>query len=321
MTDSTGELGGRTIRRRNPAAGFAVLLAIGISITSMPGAEADVDIAVGDFWRYGFEGTSDNLTIAGELTFEVASATEGSYMLSIDGSGDVSGTLDDLSVGGEVAFRGTMERLRSNFSQVESTVVIDMSLTSGGFSFTAAIGVIEQYRPSVDDYIGDDNPTQGVKVNSSCEVRTETWFNILGFNETESSIDNVTATLEVLEENVTVVVPAGTFKCYKVGIEIDSGDDVSTEFVYYSDEVGYYVKMDGSDLMAGGISSLELVDYSYGAADDGGILSLLVDNWWVLLVIAAVVVIVVVMAAATRPKPPAPVTVPPPPQSLPPRTQ
>ena len=291
-------------------------------VVATPGSRAEVGIAVGDYWEYGIDGSYEDITISGTIMYKVASTTQDTFILEIDGSGDLSGISEGVSVSGDVEFGGSMERLRSNFSLLQSTIAMELSIVSSGFTVTTTIGLIESDDPSLDDYIGDDNPSEGVTVVSRCEAQLDTWINVMGFfNTSESMTENVTVTMEVLEENVTVSVPAGTFECYDVSFEFDTGSDVSTEHMYYSSEVGYYVKMEEADFVTMGLSSLELTDYSYGESGSGGIMSMLADNWLILAIIVVAIIVVIVLAVVLRPKPPLPSPVPPPVQPMPPPAQ
>ena len=102
--------------------------------------------------------------------------------------------------------------------------------------------------------------------------------------------------MTVIEVNVSVEVPAGTFDCCKVKVESDTDGFVVTEHWYYSEEVGFYVKMGASSL--GAIGDLELEDYS---GKDKGVIGLFTgDNLWITILIIVVVVIVVVVAVGMR---------------------
>ncbi|HIH00612.1 TPA: hypothetical protein HA259_00765 [Thermoplasmata archaeon] len=155
------------------------------------------------------------------------------------------------------------------------------------------MGFETEYDSPMDDYIGDDDLTLNSVVTTTADVTETTWADMLGFTESDSDNYTQTVTMTVVETNVSVDVPAGTFDCCKVKVDIETdGYPDSTEYWYYSDEVGYYVKMGASSL--GSEGELELEDYS---GKDGG-LSGLFSGTNLLIIILVIVVVVVLVAVA-----------------------
>ena len=181
------------------------------------------------------------------------------------------------------------------------------------------MGFETQYAPSMDDFIGDGDMTLNSVQTSEFTATAEYWTTMLGETSSESETMSGEMTLTVVDESVSITVPAGTFDCCKVKVDTTMDGMTETAYWYYSSEVGSYVKQDMTDT---GMGELELEEYSFGEGD-GGVMSMFTgDNLWLTILIIVVVVVIVAVAIAMRSRrgktpttPPQPETqVPPPPE-------
>lgn len=83
-------------------------------------ATAAVEVEVGDYWKYVAEGDIEGLSVDMSMKMKVT-GTEGSgssevFVISMTGSGDVSGSSGGFSISGSADYSGEMKRLKSNFS-------------------------------------------------------------------------------------------------------------------------------------------------------------------------------------------------------------
>jgi hypothetical protein len=242
------------------------------------------------------------------------------------GSGDVSGSVGGLSMSGSMDFSGETKRLKSNFSLVSSDTDMIMSMKASGTSVKMTIGGLATYSPALDDYIGDNNPGPGGTLISKSTVTSTATVKIevSGFpaqTETNTSTNLAVQTIHVALANETVAVPAGTFDCYKYTYNLDTGVMNQSLTFYYSDEVGNYVKQEGTLDMIGAFGNAELQSYSYGGKGSGGTSSLFSGtNLLIIIVVIAAVLVVVslVLMVRKRGKAVAPMPMPPPEMGAPP---
>ena len=266
---------------------------------AMPVAKAEVGIGVGDFWEYSMSMEEDGLEFAGNLKYSVKKeATVDSqqvFLLDVSGSGDLSGDAGGMTASGSYDVSGTQTRLKADFSLLKDQMEMEWELEAMTISISMSAGFLSEYSPAIDDYIGDDNMTLSTVVQSTSDVSETSWTVILGVNESDSQTVEQSLTLTVVETNVSVTVPAGTFDCCKVRADHESGGFTDTEYWFYSEEVGNYVKMSASSI--GGIGDLELSDY--GGKDGGaGIFS--GENLWIIILLIAVVVVVIAVVLGMR---------------------
>ncbi len=281
----------------------------------------DVGIEVGDYWEYSMDVDSEGLIMEGSIKMKVADTAtlggEGVFNIDVSGSGSVSGSLDDMTISGSLDIAGSEVRFRSDFDLVSEDIVMDMDIGALGMTINMMVGISTQYAPSMDDFIGDDNMTLNSVVTCEYSATTESWVSALGNNESESDTMSGERVLTVVDESVSVTVPAGTFDCCKVKVETTTDGLTETEYWYYSDEVRFYVKRDAGGL---GEGALELEKYSVGG--DGGIVSMFTgDNLWLTVLLIVVVVFIIAAAIAMRSrrgKTPTPLTPPQPGTDIPP---
>lgn len=88
------------------------------------------------------------------------------------------------------------------------------------------------------------------------------WLEKIKENIKKSSGDRdmkeISRTVKVLAEEI-ITVPAGTFKCFKIGITQDSKGGKNSFFLWYADRVGI-IKQE-SDLLGSGSAVFELKEY------------------------------------------------------------
>lgn len=290
---------------------LGVVLAIGlflVAVSLLPVAKhaaAAVDVEVGDYWKY--EAGADLEEMSASVTMKMkVTGTEGSgasevYVITMTGSGDVSGSTGGLSMSGSVDYSGETKRLKSNFSLVSSDLDMIMSVKASGMSMKMTIGMLQTYSPALDDYIGDNNPGHGGTLISTSTVTSTTTakIEVSGFpaqTETDTSTDLAVQTIHVALANATVTVPAGTFDCYKYTYNLDMGGMNESLTFYYSDEVGNFVKQEGmtTSVMIGALGNSELLSYSYGGKGSGGASSLFSGTNLLIIIVVIVAVLVVV---------------------------
>ena len=266
-----------------------------------PSARAGVDIGVGDYWEYTASIENDGFIMDGSFKLSIESETtldaQEILVLDLSGSGDLSGAVDDVSISGSFDLTGFQKRVKADFNLVVEETQMEMEVMMG-ITMSGTFGSLTEYDSPMDDYIGNDDLAVDTVVTSSSDA-TETYsMSFFGMDESDSQTTSQTLTMTVVEKNVSVEVPAGTFDCCKVKAELDTDDLVVTEYWYYSEGVGFYVKMGASSL--GAVGDLELVHYS---GEDEGVIGLFTgDNLWITILIIVVVVIVVAVALATKPR-------------------
>jgi len=301
-------------------------------------AAAVLEFEKGNYWTYEAEVDMEGMSMSASLKMKVT-GTEGSgasevYLIDVSGSGEVSGSYGGFTMSGDVDYTGEEKRLVSNFSLVSMELNMEMSLTVGGSDMDMTMSTLEVYSPALDDFIGDSFPGYGATVTSTSTVTTtmsmEMEFLGQTVSDSDTSTDVVTQTIQIAAANQTVVVPAGTFDCYKYTQTIEMIGESSVSTFYYSSEVGNYVKTTASQSLLAGLGDSELKSFSY-AGRGAGTSSLLSGTNLMLIILAIVAVVVIVVAllvmrkrgrarAQMVPMPPAEVvqTAPPPPPPPPP---
>jgi len=288
---------------------LGVVLAIGlflVAVSLLPVAKhatAAVGVESGDYWKYeagaDVEGMSVSIAMKMKVTGTEGSGASEVYVITMTGSGDVSGSSGGYTISGDVDFSGESKRLKSNFSLVSSDLNMIMSVKASGQSMKMTIGILQTYSPALDDYIGDDNPGPGGTLVSRSTVTSTTTMKIeiSGFpaqTESDTSTDLAELTIHVATSNETVAVPAGSFDCYKYTYDLDMGGMSESLTYYYSDEVGNYVKQVGMSEMMGTFGNGELKSYSYGGKGSGGTSSLFSGTNLLIIIVVIVAVLVVV---------------------------
>jgi hypothetical protein len=288
---------------------LGIVLAIGLFLVAtslLPVANraaAAVGVEVGNYWKY--EAGADVTGMSVDVTMKMkVTGTEGSgasevYVVSMTGSGDVSGSFEGYSISGSVDYSGEMKRLTSTFSLVSQDLEMVISMKASGVSMKMTMEILQEFSPALDDYIGDNNPGHGGTIVSNSTVTTTSTIKIemAGFpadTETDTSTDAAVLTIDVAASNETVVVPAGEFDCYKYTYELDLGGSMETMTYYYSDEVGNFVKQVGATEMMGAFGNGELKSYSYGGKGSGGTSSLFSGTNLLIIIVIIVAVLVVV---------------------------
>jgi len=117
----------------------------------------------------------------------------------------------------------------------------------------------------------------------------------------DTTVTDYTYNYEVIGSE-SVTVKAGTFDCMKImETETDEWGFDTINYYYYSDTVGFYVKMEPEDAMWGG--GEELIAYSYSpgknkddGGKDGGIMGQLTTGYMPIVLIMIPVIIIIVAA-------------------------
>ena len=248
---------------------------LGILFTAIPHSSvASTPIVGGNYWVYIYDDTESGVRVSGSIKMQVDNTVEREVMsqpvnvhlLSITGIGTISGSRQGHQVTGTATTFGNQVRLASNFSLVSdsiATMMIETVIGVGG-PVSTAIGHTASYVPAQNDYVGDDDHGVGCVIRSMARASGTVWLDDGSSNDTHAVENNTAMTLRVLERGVGVTTPAGTFSCNKIGatMTMDSGNESMT--LYYSDQVGNYVKIDGGDFYFGStFDGLVLKAYSY----------------------------------------------------------
>jgi hypothetical protein len=302
------------------------MIAFLTAMLAAPVSGEGVGVGVGDYWEYSFGGDVEGLTMDGLMTQTVVSIDGDVFVIEQTGSGTVSGTAGDITLSGDLDMSGVSHRQVSDFSMVFNSLAMTMTMSGADFSLDVSLGTEYSYSPAMDDYIGDGVLAVGGSSTSSSTVTIDTWYEVMGMNETYSVTEDATLTMEIVDANVSVTTDAGTFDCYKVEATGDVGNESLTLVSYYSEEVGNYVKIAGDENPLLGLSNMELKSYSYAAGESSaGILDGPTMLILVIVVIAALVIVALALVMRSRKKtqmppmmppqetPPQPPQVPPPP--------
>lgn len=254
---------------------LATVVVLAIVLTAVPhSSSASTPIVGGNFWTYMYDDTESGVRVNGTIKMQVDDTVERVVVdqsttvqeLSITGFGMISGSYQGHKVTGTSTTLGNQVRLASNFSLVSDSVVTTMNetITGVGESVSTTMGRVASYNPAQNDYAGDDDHGVGCVIGSMSHISGNAWLYDGSTNETQT-IDNDTAmTLRVEEKGVEVTTPAGTFSCHKINATVTSGNASESIILYYSDQVGNYVKMEGGDFYFGTMyRGLALTAYSY----------------------------------------------------------
>jgi hypothetical protein len=285
--------------RKGIVAGL-VMLTVLFSLSAAPVQAADASWSKGDKWVYSWAASEEGLLfdMDGSMEMKVDRTTSDSYVMSLTGTATVSGTFMNASISGSGHFSGSMTRAKANFGAISTTMIMNVSVSSGALTIGMEMGVMTTASPPLNDLPINQALVPGMHIWSNSTITGTSWFNIAGF-ENESDTISTTEHLElVVGANETITTPAGTFEC----IKLSAGALPGALTYYYSEEVGNYVKVSGTagmDIGYAGIGDLTLESYSYG---ESGIMSFITGkNWWVTaLIIAAIAAFVVGLVAMRR---------------------
>lgn len=305
---------------------LCAMIAMSMTLCALPVSAEDVKIEAGDYWEYEFGGDFEGLSLTGTYKMRVADTDQkviggdstDVFIIDITGSGDISGSFESMTVTGDLTITGTMVRLTSNFSLASNLIMMDMGLTSLGLTMDFEAGMQDSFTPVIDDYIGDEQLEEGADFESRSTVTSDSWFDFLGFNESDGIVTETEVRSEVIDMDVPVTTAAGDFTCSKIEVEVEGYNESMTSYYYYSDEVGNFVKVVGDDPVSG-FADLELKSYSY--SEGGGAFALFEDPMMLIIIAVIVaVIILVVLALVLQKKGKAPVPMaPPPPGDTPPQ--
>jgi len=327
---------------------FGLVLIIAFTLFSMPlsATDSELDIEIGDYWEYisGIEYSDEQGNLTADLIFKmevediiqrtIDGSLEEVFVIDLNGSASAAMDIDEfdlfpdlfedmeISVSSTIHISGSQERLASNFSHISTEIEIyadaDMMMDSITVSFPINGGGNVSFSPALNDYLGNEEILVDIILESESRVTGDLWFaaEIMG-DEMDESIeidDNISISMVVIAENISIEVPAGTFDCYKVLLTSPSEGDIDspTIILYYSEEVGNYVKVEITDL--GMIEeqfdseidlseiSIELNSYSHGDTGffDDIFSAFAGDNVFPLLILIAAVIIIIVVTVMLR---------------------
>lgn len=286
-------------------------------MTYTPRASANADVGVGDFWEYqldqmDLEGFSVNGTMKLEVketdSMTVMGTTQDVFRCSMTGSATLGGSFNGTMASGTMTISGEQTVIASNFSIVSESMTMSMDMSVMGFAMTMIMGTEMNLNPPSDNYIGDNELALGTTVTSTCHATGSMYMNTtipplfpgmdpITFNETTPMDIQETYTMRIVDTEVTVHTYAGDFSCYVVNATSNQDGILSGETLYYSEEVGNYVKYEGGyltgGLLLGGDMTLKSYSHGGGATD----LTLFLIGFGV---IAAVVIIAIVLVVVMK---------------------
>ena len=288
---------------------IALLTAAMIATCLVPAtrnSSAAAGVKVGDYWTYkssaDLEGMSATITEKMKVTGTEGSGSTEVYVITLSGSGSVSGSISGTSVSGKADISGEIKRLKSNFSMVSSDQQMSISMKVQGQSGTVTEAISGTCSPALDDFTGDNGLGHGDTLVSRSTATTTVTMNVeMGGNSipfSQTATNNVSETIQIGTSNQTVTVEAGTFDCYVCTFTLDVDGQSNTMTYYYSAEVGNYVKMEGtigtSSFPMGLFGAGELTAFSYGGRSAGASSSILSGSNLMMIVVALVIVVVAV---------------------------
>ncbi len=188
-----------------------ILIAVSLAPIARPAAAA-MDVQVGDYWKYDGGADLEGMTVSVKSQMKIT-GTEGTgasevYVISVTGSGEMSGSTGSITISGDVEMTGKITRLKSNFSLVSNRFDMSMSATASGMTMTMTMGVTQSFSPALDDYIGDNNPGHGGSMVSRSTVTTTTTFTMtMSGMPTQTDTDTSTEQVEMTTRRA--------FECYR----------------------------------------------------------------------------------------------------------
>lgn len=286
------------------------LMVAGLAVCAVPTAEAELETAVGDYWKYEYDGSYEGMDMSGDLMYEVEEITtvDGyeAFRVVITGSSEFSMEIEGISASGEVEMRGYELHLASNYALLEMSLLMEYDMNMDGNSISMKMGVIGTYEPPAECFMGNDSLVLDTPVNADCIVTSTAWIYFEGQNVSESFTYDVSQTVTLVDDSTEVETPVGTLDCQKIRFEMlieDQSGLIEPQSMtvdnYYCEDVGNFVTGSGNWMLTDyGISDIELKAYSYNGVTAGESSSILSGNGPLLigvLLIAVVVVLVVVV--------------------------
>jgi len=285
---------------------------------AIPLVSAKANIGVGDYWEYEldqaeFEGVGINGTMKMEVNSvtqrTVASEVVDVFICKLTSTATLSGDFPGMfnittPVAGTLTVTGNQVRLASNFSLVSQMMTVVMNMNAMGFQIKMAMGIDTSFDPPFDEYIGDNELAVNTIVSGGTHITGSTYVNISmpplipGLNSSETIDVPGINTMKIVGSGVSVQTKAGTFDCFKVNLTSIADFNTSYETLYYSDEVGNYVKYEGGDMTGGMLGGgMTLKSYSHGGGASTSTILILGGG-----IIAIVVIIAVILLLVTRNK-------------------
>lgn len=244
-------------------------LAVITLIPTQGNAEAQLPAyQIGDKWEYKMSSTGMGIEASGNIVMEV----NGTSSISVN---DTSYDVWVMKMSGEMSFSGPMG---SGTSRMNGTAYIrqtdlatvkaitDSETTAA--SYGENIHSIDHTEITYDSHKDDFNFP--IEIGESWVVTTNETIYSSSTYDGETWEDTYTDTIITNYECVgmeTIHVPAGTFETYKIRYQEE--DSEYYDIVYYSPDVGTYVRMENYDETDEIVAIAELTYYQYGAVIGG----------------------------------------------------
>ncbi|MDI6916235.1 MAG: hypothetical protein QMC80_00380 [Thermoplasmatales archaeon] len=248
---------------------FGIMLVSTVFISGHGGAEAEVPaFQTGDRWEYSMSGNSMGTEMSGTMVMKVT----GTGIISVNGtdydvwimktSGEISFT--GYMGSGTSTTNGTAYIQKTDLATVKTITDTEMTGTSSWGNTHSSEHIETTYDPPKDDF---DFP---VKVGETWMVVTNETTYMSSTHDGETWEENYTDTITTNYKCIsmeTIHVPAGTFETYK--IRSSEEDSEYYDIMYYSVDIGLFVKMENYDETDEIVATAELTYYQYGAVVGG----------------------------------------------------
>ncbi len=283
-----------------------------VAVCAIPTARAELNTAVGDFWKYEFDGVYEGVDMSGEMKYWVEESTSSdghdAFVVLMTGSSEFMGMIEGIHMSAEVDMNGYELRLADSYALVEMSLVMDYDFVVDGESYSMEIGASGVYTPAAECHLGDDSLIVDTPVTHEYLCEAETWISMLGENISMSFTYEVSQTVTLVDDSVEVDTPVGLLDCQQIQIESyveeTTGSGYSqtvTADNYYCEDVGNFVTGSGDWMLSDyGISDMELKAYSYDGVTVGESSSFLSGNGLLLIGLVVVVVLVAAVVVVRR---------------------
>lgn len=289
-------------------------------------AEAPRTYEIGDNWVYNIEMDMEDLDLEGTYvvtvdalsTTTVAGVAYDTYTIGFDGSLDLSGEIEGVTVEGSAEYSAMVfvdvETLDDVKQDLNLSMDVEMEFLGIPIELSMWEHTVTTYSPPGGIGEEPEDPEEGDSWTMTCTEHTDsTSYDGISITSDSGSATVTMSYLCVGKE--TVVTPAGTFECDVT--QKDDGDSIQT--TWYSDVVGNDVKIVIDSDSDTSVTYL-LASYQYIPDEEDEDSSVL---YIALGAVAAVVVVIVVVALVLmkrrKPITPQPMQpVPAPPSEIPP---
>lgn len=289
--------------------GLVACLMTALVLTACAAPVSACERSEGDFWTYEIITYLEEIEMTGSITYaydqddtlEVDNVSHEVSVMSVTGSISGSGDLIGVPVNVTGTYSGTVYEDMSALATVKEDMrlLANISRDTGQYIQTDVwvIHDVTTYSPpqGMDFVPGDVEP--GDVWSEVVDRTTNSTIEINGDldHQSEEVDENITFTYTVATAKESVVTDAGTFECLKINLTSDESEDY--DLYWYSEEVGYFVKIsmfseDGGEPY----TYIELT--SFLKAEEDSTMDIMVIGIGVLIA----VVIIVAVALAMRKK-------------------